>query len=266
MSQEYNNTLKKPRRTRSQRNRPVLVTDNEHTTEEQATPEAEPVEEVTTTTPEPAPTKRSGPRLPNFFSTVEKSEQKEKEGKSDVVQARLARATRGKASTNTGKAAAVTKATADTSSEQKGEKAPASSTRPATRPNQTFKTRYILGIAIYLFAANFIGTGITLLLNQMHADAVLVPPFDLFGGKVIIKTSTVLFLALLIIILVLLARFDLIPRSLAPSTAATNRSGSSKSSDSGPKQPPSAIRQGVKGEADHLYQEYRLSQRRTKKR
>jgi hypothetical protein len=265
MSQEYNNTLKKPRRTRSQRNRPVLVTDNENTTEEQVTPEVAPAEEVTTTTPEPAPAKRSGPRLPNFFSTVEKSEQKETKGKSDVVQARLARATRGKASTNTGKAAAVTKEAAE--STQKGEKAPVSSTRPATRPNQTFKTRYILGIAIYLFAANFIGTGITLLLNQMHADAVLLPPFDLFGGKVIIKTSTVLFLALLIIILVLLARFDLIPRSLAPSTATTSRSGSSKSSsDSGPRQPPSAIRQGVKGEDDHLYQEYRLSQRRTKKR
>jgi hypothetical protein len=265
MSQEDNNTLKKPRRTRSQRNRPVLVTDNESTTEEQITPEAEPVEEVVTTTPEPAPAKRSGPRLPNFFSTVEKSEKKETEGKSDVVQARLARATRSKASTNTGKAAAVTKETADTSSTQKSEKAPASA-RPAARPNQTFKTRYILGIAIYLFAANFIGTGITVLLNQMHADAVLLPPFDLFGGKIIIKTSTVLFLALLIIILVLLARFDLIPRSLAPSTTANNRSGANKSSDSGPKQPPSAVRQGVKGEDDHLYQEYRLSQRRTKKR
>ena len=265
MSQEDNNTLKKPRRTRSQRNRPGLVTDNENTTEEQTTPQAEPVEEVVTTTPEPTPAKRSGPRLPNFFSTVEKSEKKETEGKSDVVQARLARATRGKASTNTGKAAAVTKEATDTSSTKKEEKAPASTNRPATRPNQTFKTRYILGIAIYLFAANFIGTGITLLLNQMHADAVLVPPFDLFGGKVIIKTSTVLFLALLIIILVLLARFDLIPRSLAPA-AANNRSGSSKSSDAGPKQPPSAVRQGVKGEDDHLYQEYRLSQRRTKKR
>jgi hypothetical protein len=266
MSQEYNNTLKKPRRTRSQRNRPVLVTDNENTTEEQVTPEAEPVEEVVTTTPKPAPAKRSGPRLPNFFSTIEKKENKEAEGKSDVVQARLARATRGKASTNTGKAAAVTKEAGDTSSTQKEEKATASGNRPATRPNQTFKTRYILGIAIYLFAANFIGTGITLLLNQMHADAVLLPPFDLFGGKIIIKTSTVLFLALLIIILVLLARFDLIPRSLSPAGAANNRSGSSKSSDSGPKQPPVAVRQGVKGEDDHLYQEYRLSQRRTKKR
>jgi hypothetical protein len=263
MSQEDINTLKKPRRTRSQRNRPVLVTDNENTTEEQVTP---PVEEVVTTTPEPAPAKSSGRRFPNFFSTVEKGEKKEADGKNDVVQARLARATRGKASGNTGKAAAVTKETTDTSSSKKEEKASASSARPGTRPNQTFKTRYILGIAIYLFAANFIGTGITVLLNQMHADAVLLPPFDLFGGKVIIKTSTVLFLALLIIILVLLARFDLIPRSLAPSTTANNRSGSSKSSDSGPKQPPAAIRQGVKGEDDHLYQEYRLGQRRTKKR
>src|SRR5581483_7303974 len=98
------------------------------------------------------------------------------------------------------------------------------------------KTRYILGIAIYLFAANFIGTGITVLLTQWHADAILAQ-FSLFGGPVTIRTSTVLFLALLIIILVLLARFDLIPRSLAPA-ATPQKSG--KSGETTPRQPTSS--------------------------
>jgi hypothetical protein len=265
MSQEYNGTLKRSRRARTPRNRPVLVTSDENTTEEQTIQETTPVEEIEETPiaePEPAPARgRMGNRLPNFFSTVGKSEKEDNQKESEVVQARLARATKGKASTATGKTAVVTEEAKET---PRSETKAATTTR--TRPAQqqgAFKTRYILGIAIYLFAANFIGTGITLVLRQMHADVVLTQ-FNLFGGKVIVSTSTVLFLALLIIILVLLARFDLIPRSLAPS--AQNRAAASKSSETTSKQPPSPIRQGVKGEDDDLYQEYRLSQRRTKKR
>ncbi len=266
MSQEYNGTLKRSRRARTPRNRPVLVTSSdENTTEEQMIQETAPVEEIEETPiAEPAPPARGrmGNRLPNFFSTVGKSEKEDNQKESEVVQARLARATKGKASTATGKTAAVTEEDKETSKTET-KAAPATTTR--TRPAQqgAFKTRYILGIAIYLFAANFIGTGITLVLRKMNADVVLTQ-FNLFGGKVIVSTSTVLFLALLIIILVLLARFDLIPRSLAPS--AQNRAAASKSSETSSKQPPSAIRQGVKGEDDDLYQEYRLSQRRTKKR
>jgi hypothetical protein len=267
MSQESNSTLRKSRRTRSQRNRPVLVTNSdETTTEEQAIQETAPVEEIEETPasePEPVPTSPApkGRRLPNFFSTVGKSEKEDNQKEAEVGQARLARATKGKTSTATGKTPAVTEAKETPKSETKA--APAATTR--TRPAQqgAFKTRYILGIAIYLFAANFIGTGITLVLRQMHADVVLTQ-FNLFGGKVVVSSSTLLFLALLIIILVLLARFDLIPRSLAPS--AQNRAGASKSSETATRQPPSPIRQGVKGEDDNLYQEYRLSQRRSKKR
>jgi hypothetical protein len=269
MSQEYNSTLRKSRRTRSQRNRPVLVTSSDEiTTEEQAIQETAPAEEIEETPavePEAVPTSPAkGRRLPNFFSTVGKSEKEDNQKETDVVQARLARATKGKASTTTAKTAAVT--------EEKNKETPKSETRAAatatsrTRPAQqqgAFKTRYILGIAIYLFAANFIGTGITLVLRQMHADVVLTQ-FNLFGGKVVVSSSTLLFLALLIIILVLLARFDLIPRSLAPTSQ--NRAGTSKSSETVTRQPPSPIRQGVKGEDDDLYQEYRLSQRRSKKR
>ncbi|SRR5579884_3945859 len=268
MSQEYNSTLKRSRRARYQRNRPVLVTSSdETTTEEQTIQESAPIEEIEETPaaePEPAP---RGRRLPNFFSTVGKSEKADEKKEADVVQARLARATRSKASTATGKTPAVSEETKETqkpAAKTESKAAPAATTR--TRPVQqqgAFKTRYILGIAIYLFAANFIGTGITLVLRQMHADVVLTQ-FELFGGKVIVSSSTLLFLALLIIILVLLARFDLIPRSLAPSRP--QQSGASKNGEATPKQPPSPIRQGVKGEDDDLYQEYRLSQRRTKKR
>jgi hypothetical protein len=271
MSQEYNDTLKRSRRARSQRNRPVLVTSSdENTTDEQAIQETTPVEEIEetpTAEPEPAPPARGriGNRLPNFFSTVGKSEKADEQKETDVVQARLARATRGKASTATGKTPAVSEEAKETqtqTSKSETRAAPAAGSRARPTQQGAFKTRYILGIAIYLFAANFIGTGITLVLRQMHADVVLTQ-FTLFGGKVIVSSSTLLFLALLIIILVLLARFDLIPRSLAPSRPQT---GASKSGETAPKQPPSPIRQGVKGEDDDLYQEYRLSQRRTKKR
>jgi hypothetical protein len=242
-----------------------LVTgSDENTTEEQTIQEAdsiEEVEEIQAIEPEPAPTSPArGHRLPNFFSTVGKSEKEDNQKETEVVQARLARATKGKVSTATGKTPAVVE------EEKEAPKAvakEASTTSNRARPQGAFKTRYILGIAIYLFAANFIGTGITLVLNQMHADVILTQ-FNLFGGKIIVKTSTVLFLALLIIILVLLARFDLIPRSLAPTRP--QQTGSSKSSETTNKQPPSPIRQGVKGEDDDLYQEYRLSQRRGKKR
>lgn len=270
MSQEYNGTLKRSRRARYQRNRPVLVTSSdENTTDEQAIQEAAPVEEIEATPtaePEPAPPARgrTGSRLPNFFSTVGKSEKADEPKETDVVQARLARATRGKASTATGKTPAVSEEDKETQTQTaKAETRATSAASNRTRPVQgAFKTRYILGIAIYLFAANFIGTGITLVLRQMHADVVLTQ-FNLFGGKVIVSTSTLLFLALLIIILVLLARFDLIPRSLAPSRP--QQTGASKSGEGTPRQPPSPIRQGVKGDDDDLYQEYRLNQRRTKK-
>lgn len=262
MSQELNNSYKKPRRTRAPRNRPMLITaDNETTASEQPVQELPPLEEVPTQVAEPEPTlvEPSTPkarRLPAFFSKVGKNENADEQKEVDVAQARLARATRGKP-TSTGKVPAAEKA------EPKTE---AKTTQPATKgrtaPPSTFKTRYILGIAIYLFAANFIGYGITALLNQFRADRLLAQ-FTLFGGKVIVRTSTVLFLAVLVIILVLLARFDLIPRTLG-GTASRNRGQSpSRNNDTpGTRQIPPPIKQGVKGTHDNLYQAYRQNQRK----
>ena len=262
MSQDYNDdTLKRARRTRYQRKRPVLVTGSgESVVEEPTMQEAAPAEEVVETPvvePEAAP---KGRRLPNFFSTVGKKEDTQKEA--EVVQARLARATKGKGTT--AKTTAVTEQSAEISKPDV-KAAPPAGSRSGAAPAKpgAFKSRYILGIAIYLFAANFIGTGSTLVLRQLHADVVLTK-FNLFGNAVTVTSSTLVFLALLIIIMVLLARFDLIPRSLAPTPQ--NRSGSSKSGTTTTRQPTTAIRQGVKGEDDSLYQEYRLNQRRGKKR
>ena len=47
-----------------------------------------------------------------------------------------------------------------------------------------------------------------------YLDFVLTQ-FTLFGSKIVISTSTLVFLATLVIILVALARFDLIPRNFS---------------------------------------------------
>lgn len=266
MSQEYNDTSKKTKRTsRSQRNRPMLVTANDSELSQQPV-----LEEVATSTQvaEPEPTvQKSSPsrRLPAFFSTVGKKEEESTE-KEAVAKARLARATRGRAAgqSDGGKQSA------------KEEKASTSkATRPAStqpaRPSGPFKTRHIMGIAIYLLVANFAGLYETQFLTAQHLNQTLAK-FPLFGGTVVVQTSTLAFLATLIIILVLLARFDLIPRSLG-ALSGTPAGGSRSSSSSrvsdtteGVRQIPPSMKQGVKGEHDDLYQEYRASQRRSKKR
>jgi hypothetical protein len=286
MSQDYTQTTsrKQRRAARANRNRPVLVTDSTQEQEAQpatdspvatSAPEAEAPAPIT---PTPAPKTRV-PRLPNFFSTVGKTEQnkqlaqEEKEKEDEVAQARIARATRKVSPTTktptvkTEKALAATKAT-----EEKPEKTTrpaASASRPApTRPMSTFKTRYIFGMVIYLIVAQVIGVGITGFFQQQHLDAVLAQ-FSLFGGTVIIRTSTVLYLIFLVVILVLLARFDLLPRSLSAMANTPTNTGKSTSSrnttDSGSggnSQP--LIKQGVSGADDALYRQYRVNQRKKK--
>jgi uncharacterized protein YecT (DUF1311 family) len=71
----------------------------------------------------------------------------------------------------------------------------------------------------------------------------------------------------LIILLVVLARFDLIPRSLgAMSGQQSSRSGQSSSQSENTKDSQPTIKQGVKGADDDLYQEYREQQRYLQKR
>jgi hypothetical protein len=265
MSQEFNITpVKRPKNSlRSQRNRPVLVTGNSVAKEQAiATVESQPSESTPAiSVVEPAPKRK----LPNFFSTIGKSD-KETTDKPEVdqAQARLARATHGNKSV-TQNSKAVTKE--DSLEKGKETAKPATTKSTPTRPPGLFKTRHIIGIAIYLLAANFVGIIETTALRSIHADVVLTT-FVLFGGKVTITSSTVAFLATLVIILILLAKFDFIPRSLGGSSAARNNksaTSSSKSADAIKTSPP-VIRPGVKGSDDKLYETYRLNQRRDKKR
>lgn len=281
MSQEYT-TSRKQRR--ANRNRPVLVTSAEANGLSETDTDSSTAQETSTTvateTPatidnqpdpiaipaSPAPGQRPR-RLPGFFSTVGKSDETAKEEKAEIAQARIARATRSKvASGSTSKVAAVAsdKAEQATATGQPVEKATARpASRPTGRPNSTFKTRYIFGMVIYLIVAQFVGVFITGLFKGAKIDTVLLN-FVAFGGHIVISTSTVVYLAILVILLVVLARFDLLPRSLgAMSGTQASRSSASNSSTGESRKLPTT-RQGVQGADDDLYQQYRSNQRKKK--
>jgi hypothetical protein len=270
MSQEQNEQPRRTRRiTRAQRSRPVLVTNNDTG----VALDTQQPEESTVTDPstdkvdigEVQASSETGPRRRlGFFSTIGKNDDTKKE-ETDVTQARLARAIRNKTAKST--SAKVEVPQKDAATEEKKLARPAN--RTSDRPTSTFKTRYIIGMAVYLLAANFLGAYEIQFMKSIHADVVLTT-FNLFGGKVIISSSTLVFLATLIIILVLLARFDLIPRSLTgaagTSQSKTTQNKASQSSEPAPRYTPPAVRQGVKGSDDELYQAYRANQRRDKKK
>jgi hypothetical protein len=127
-------------------------------------------------------------------------------------------------------------------------------------------------MGIYLLAANLIGVSVTNFFQSNHLDSVLTT-FNLFGGLIVVRTSTLAYLATLVILLVLLARFDLIPRNFSAMTGQTTsqsgRRGSSsntnRNTSESTRNTPPTMKQGVKGADDDLYQEYRANQRRRKK-
>src|SRR6266700_308479 len=174
MSQEFNVTpVKRPKYTsRTQRNRPVLVT-SDSVASEQSAVETLPAESKPPISDAAAITS-SAPkrRLPSFFPTIGKSAEANKP-EIDPAQARLARATRSTKS-NTQSTKAVSK-----ESSPETAKSVAKTTTPTTKPNtptkpaSAFKTRHIIGIAIYLLAANFLGLFETALLRNIHADSLL---------------------------------------------------------------------------------------------
>ena len=253
------------RSARAGRNRPELVTSTsmQEVKEDVSTVDDSPSLEESQQELEAAAVTPRKKRLANFFSTVGRSEKAPDVQESEAAQARLARATRGKAVKDSEKPAAEeVKATPKAS-------APARSA-PA-RPAGPFKTKYLLGMVIYLFGAQFIGIYEQAFLQANHLNTVLTT-FALFGGKVVISTSTLVFLATLLLLLVVLARLDLIPRSLGAalggqqtSQARRNTSNSQGTSDNA-RQPQQTMKQGVSGADDDLYQEYRANQRRTRKR
>lgn len=245
---------------RANRNRPVLITEQESSNEssaqaiEEAMQPEVPValEEKTTDTQEPV--RRRGPR---FFANIGKTEVKD-QPQADPKAARLARALHGKPAAPTKEAPAKEKKPA--SSGAKASSAPA-------RPPSRFKGRYIWGMVIYLLVADFLGIYLTNFMQANHLDAQL---FVL--GPVKANTSTVIFLAVLVVILIVMARFDLLPRSfgaMAGGSAGSGATARSRTSSSNTKDsptfdsrtPPPVIKQGIKGADDDLYKEYRENQR-----
>jgi hypothetical protein len=276
MSQDHMSTSRKRRTARAQRNRPVLVTstavEQREDDVQDTLPAEAPQSEVAPATPAvPAPTSMAGRmrKLRSFLPTMGKSEQEAAPKEVDVAQARLARATRGKAIASQSATDKNDKPTVETRATRPTTTSKASSVPERRSPPSTFKPRYILGMGIYLLAANFIGVFEQQLLRTYKLDTVLTQ-FNLFGGIIRISTSTVLFLATLVVLLVILARFDLIPRNLGAAMGSpAQRSGQSQratDNGDGSRSPQPTMRQGVKGADDKLYQEYRANQRREKKR
>jgi len=252
------------------KNRPVLVTSsNDLATKDQpveVTSETVlPVEEVAT----PTAVEEAHPRrFPKFFSSVGKNEN-DSTVEADQASARIARATRNSGATSAnGRAAKDSKPTQSQSNADKvsTDKVVPKSAPARVQPRQGgFKTKYLYGMIIYVVVAMFVGQYERAFLVSNHMDNVL---FQI--GSFAVTTSTALYLLTLIILLVILARFDLIPRSLGAmsgqSTGQSARSGQSSSRSENTKDTQQTMKQGVKGADDDLYQEYREQQRYLQKR
>jgi hypothetical protein len=243
------------------RNRPVLVSpsSNDKITEE-LSETTQQVEEVASTTTVEATRSR---RLPKFFSSVGKNE---KEGvvEANPAAARIARATR-----STGASSAsnrTVKESKPAESKSNANKAAPKATPAKTAPPRSgFKTKYLYGMVIYVLVAMFVGQYERAFLVTNNLDKVL---FQI--GSFAVTTSTALYLLTLIILLVILARFDLIPRSLGAMsgqpTTQRGKPGQPSSGSDDTKSPPPTMKQGVKGADDDLYQEYREQQRYLQRR
>ncbi|HEY0753571.1 MAG TPA: hypothetical protein VGD98_06385 [Ktedonobacteraceae bacterium] len=245
-------------------NRPVLVTSQN--TVASATEPALDLVEPTSDAPvaleekvssEAETVRRRGPR---FFSSVGKAEMVSDQPKTDPIAARLTRALRGKGVENTpAKETVKEKKTASVAS------TPATSA--AVRPKSGFKMKYIWGMMSYLLIADFLGVWIQ---NWMKAQGVDGLVFTL--GAFQASRSTLVFLALLIVILVLMARFDLIPRSFGAALGGPSSqrkdgpNSSSRQATFDTREPQPTIKQGIKGSNDELYREYRENQRYFQKR
>jgi hypothetical protein len=213
-------------------------------------------------TSESAATDAPRRRLPKFFSTVGKTEQKETaQSVVDPAQARIARATAGKTKTQSGESK---QAVADAPVKNAAARSTPTRSAPA-RPPSAFKMRYIVGMLAYLLIADLIGTFETSYLTANHLNN---PLFAL--GSFPVTPSTVLFLVTLVVVLIVLARFDLIPRNLAGlggQSPAQRKTGQTRgSSDPGSSKTAPSMKQGVKGADDDLYQEYRAQQRYNQRR
>jgi hypothetical protein len=199
---------------------------------------------------------RKGPR---FFSSAKKTEQLSDTPKADPVAARLARALRGKS--------VEAPKEKEAAREKKGVNAASKAGAAPARPKSGFKMKHIWGMVSYLLIADFLGVWIQSYMQAHGLDAVV---FTVSAFQA--RRSTLVFLALLIIILIVMARLDLIPRSLGAAMSGSSTTGRTGSSSSNKKptfearEAPPTIKQGVQGAHDDLYREYRQNQRYFQKR
>ncbi len=242
------------RNNRNGRNRPVLVT-SDSTDQVSGTSTQETTSAPTTTVPAAAEETSPIKKRPSFFSTIGR-----KEETADAAAARLARATRNKAAAPVKKE--EVKETKKSEPKAVVKSAPTragGNAAPAPRRGG-FKPRHLIGILAYLIVADVVGVYEKAWLGK--ADKLLISL-----GPLPIYTSTILFLLTLVVLLIVLARFDLVPRSLTPASrrpvTTTNRNSPQRDSDTnsdGPRDTPN-MKQGVKGQNDDLYQEYRETRR-----
>jgi hypothetical protein len=263
MSEESSKRNRRTRRIAARQNKPVLVTgdtEQQGTTVATASTETEQEEETIPA----SETKVVQPRR-GFLSVIGKRSESGESQKMDATQARLARATRARKGEQQPAAAEEGK-----QEETQPEKKPVrAATRAPQRPPSAFKFRYIIGMFVYVMLAELLGGYEVNLVHNSSLERELFT-FNLFGGKAVIDTSTVVYLATLIVLLVVLARFDLIPRSLSSASASparqTQQSASSQGSEPVPKFTPPPVRQGVRGESDELYRQYLDNKRKEKKK
>ncbi len=265
-------TVSNQRSSRTGKNRPALVSS---TSADQVTKDQSVVETSDATLPveEDAPTTNveniRPRRLPKFFPSLGK-DTKEQTVEADPKAARIARATHGAGgSPASSRQVEDSQATGSRSSPGK-----VATTRTTTRAASTsatqrpggFKMRYILGMLLYLLIAEVLGGFEKNLLVSNHLDKLL---FQL--GPLAVTTSTALFLLTLLVVLVILARLDLVPRNLGTlmgqSSTRSGRPGQSQNtSEEAIKGSQPTMKQGVKGADDDLYQEYREQQRYLQRR
>lgn len=241
---------------------PVLVKGEAQEQDVQATEETmQPVAQVAVEEPPPSVAetpKAPRRRMPAFFTNIGAASKET--AQADPNAARMARALRNKSTERASEATATTKKPA----------AAAKASSVPNRPPSRFKMRYLWGMMIYVLIAEYLGTFVTGYMQANHLDSLLFQVSTPLGPLKFL-TSTLVFLALLVVILIVMARFDLIPRSLGAMAGSPPPRGSAAGSS---KQAPSfetralqpTMKQGVKGSDDDLYQEYRANQRYFQKR
>ncbi len=223
----------------------------------------QPIEEamqpVTQIAVEERPSESQTPRrrIPAFFTSIGRGSKGVSEA--DPNTARMARALRSKSVDHIQEEKVSTKKPAVSAS-----KAGAASNRPPSR----FKMRYLWGMMIYVLVAEYLGGFVTNYMQANHWDAVLFS-WNAPWGPFQLTRSILIFLAILVVVLIVMARFDLIPSSLGKMVNGNVASGKN-SKQAAPtfetKASQPVMQQGVKGSNDNLYQEYRSNQRYFQKR